>query len=114
VLDLVLAELERARQQPPTGPELEVARALAVGNFALALETSDAVLGALVDLEVYGLPEDALDTYRSRVRATTTADTARAASQLLHPERAAVVLVGPADQLLPQLEGLGPIEVVHP
>lgn len=114
VLDLVFAELERARSQPPSASELEVARALAVGNFALALETSDAVLGALVDLDIYGLPEDSLDTYRSRVRATTSADVARLANQLLHPERAAVVVVGPAAELLPQFEGLGPVEVFRP
>jgi predicted Zn-dependent peptidase len=89
-------------------------RSLAVGGFALSLETSDAVLASLVDLEIYGLPDDSLDTYRARVRATTTSDTARLARQLLHPERAAIVLVGPAGALLPQLEGLGPVEVVSP
>ena len=114
VIDLLLVELERARNQPPTEEELEATRSLAVGGFALALETSDAVLSALVDLEIYGLPQDSLDTYRTLVRATTTSDVARLARQLLHPERAVIVLVGPAAALLPQLEGLGPVEVVSP
>jgi zinc protease len=114
VIDLLLAELERARTEPPTEEELEAMRSLAVGGFALSLETSDAVLASLVDLEIYGLPDDSLDTYRARVRATTTSDMARLAPQLLHPERAAIVLVGPAEALLPQLEGLGPVEVVSP
>lgn len=114
VIDVILAEVERARSEPPTESELEGARMLAVGGFALALETSDAVLGGLVDLDVYGLPEDGLDTFRSRVRAVTVEDVARQAVRLLHPERFAIVLVGPASALTPQLDGLGPIEVVSP
>jgi zinc protease len=114
VIDLILAEIELARSEPPTERELEGAKALAIGGFSLALETSDAVVGALVDLDLYGLPTDSLDTYRPRVRATTTAGAAELARALLHPERFAVVVVGPAAALTSQLEGLGPIEIRQP
>ena len=114
-IDMVLAELERAASdEPPTADELRDAKSLAVGRFSLALETSSAVLGSLVDLDVYGLPEDSLDTYRGRVRALTTDDTAALARELLHPDRAAIVLVGPAEAIVPQVESLGPVEVVKP
>ena len=113
-LDLVLAELERAKSDPPSEEELRDARALTVGRFSLGLETSAAVVAALVDLDVYGLPEDSLDTYRSRVRATRVEDTARMARTLLHPERAAIVLVGPARDIVPQVEDMGLVEVVTP
>ena len=114
-LDMTLAELERARgAEPPTEDELRDAKALAVGRFSLGLETSSAVLSSLVDLDVHGLPEDSLDTYRGRVRALTTEDTARLARELLHPDRAAIVLVGPAEAIVPQVESLGPVEVVKP
>jgi zinc protease len=114
VLDLTLEEIARMRKDPPHEDELKRARALAVGQFSLGLETSEAVLGALVNLDVYGLPQDSLDTYRGRVRAVTTRDTARMAREHLHPERAAIVLVGPAETLRPQVEDLGPVEVVQP
>jgi zinc protease len=114
VIDLLLTELERARHEPPAGLELEQIRALQVGQFALGIETSDAVLGSLVNLDIYGLPEDSLDTYRSRIRSVTSADVERLALERLHPDRAAIVLVGPAEVLAPQLQGLGPIEVVQP
>ena len=91
-LDLVLGELERGRSDPPGEDELTWARTLAVGRFSMGLETSSAVVGALVDLDVHGLPADALDTYRSRVRSATVLQIARAARELLHPERAAIVL----------------------
>ncbi len=114
VIDLLLTELERARHEPPMASELEEMRALEVGQFALGIETSDAVLDSLVNLDIYGLPEDSLDTYRSRIRAVSAADVERLALRLLHPDRAAIVLVGPAEALTPQLKDLGPIEVVHP
>lgn len=114
VLDLLLGELARMRSEPPEEAELSEAKTLATGSFALGLETSDAVMSSLVDLDVYGLPEDSLDTYRARVRAVTPADAAREATRLFHPDRVAIVLVGPAEQLRPQVEDLGPVEVVTP
>ena len=99
---------------PPDAEELANAKSYAVGRFGLSLETSNRVLGSLVELDVHGLPRDSLDTYRARVRATTTEQVAALARDLLHPERAAIVVLGPAEQLVPALEGLGEIEVVSP
>lgn len=112
-LDLALSELERVKSSPPSEEELREAKALMVGGFSLALETSSAVMSSLVDLDIYGLPQDSLDTYRRRVRAVGAHDTARLARKLLHPDRAAIVLVGPAEELVPQLDGLGPVEIVE-
>jgi zinc protease len=113
-LDLVLAELMQGRAKPPGEDELAWARTLAVGRFSMDLETSAAVLAGLVDLDVFGLPRDSLDTYRARVRAITAEQVARAARDHLHPERAAIVLVGPAAEIVPQVESLGPVEVLTP
>ena len=114
VVDLVLAELARAQSQPPNEAELRDARALAIGRFALGLESSAAVMNSLVDLDVYGLPLDSLDTFRGRVRAIDTQLVARMARERLHPGRAAIVLVGPADLLVPQFEDLGEVSVLLP
>ncbi len=113
-LDLLLSELDRGRDDPPGEDELEWARTLAIGRFSMGLETSAAVMDGLVDLDVYGLPRDSLDTFRSRVRAITPEQVAKAARDHLHPERAAIILVGPAEQIRPQVEDLGPVEVVEP
>ena len=114
VVDLLRAGVESMRTRPPDAAELGDAQMLAVGEFALGLETSAAVMGALVDMDVHGLPEDSLDTYRSRVRAVTPRDAARVAERLLHPDRMVLVLVGPAEQLEPLVADLGPVEVVQP
>jgi zinc protease len=113
-LDLILDELRRARRDPPDASELTWARTLAVGRFSMGLETSAAVMSGLVDLEVHGLPDDSLDTFRTRIRAVSAEQVSQAARDHLHPDRAAIVLVGPADQILPLVEDLGPVEVVQP
>jgi zinc protease len=114
VVEIVLEELSRMRDEPMTPEELDAVRRLSAGGFVLGLETSAAVTDALVDLDVYGLPEDSLDTFRSRVAAIGLDQVGQAARDLLHPERAAVVVVGPAELLLPQLESLGTVEVIQP
>jgi zinc protease len=113
-IDLVLAELERARSEGFTAEELDAVQRLAAGSFVLGLETSIAVTEALLDLEIYGLPPDSLDTFRARVAQVTLADAARVAREHLHPERTAIVVVGPAAVLAPALEGLGPVSVEQP
>ena len=114
-VDILLAQLEAIRTTAPvTDAELAHAKSYSVGQFALGLETSEAVMGSLVNLEVYGLPEDSLDTYRARVNAVTTEEVHALADALLHPDRIAIILLGPAEALVPQFEDLGGIEVVTP
>ncbi len=115
VLEVVLEEMEAIRSdRPVTQEELEKFISYNVGRFGLSLETSDAVLSSLVDLDVFGLPENSLDTYRSRVRAVTLEDVTRAARDRLHPDRTAIIVLGPAEALVPQLEHLGEIEIREP
>jgi len=114
VVDIVLEEIERMRREPPSADDLRKSRSLSAGSFVLGLETSAAIAGALVELDVYGLPPDSLDTYRTRLNAVTADEVEQAAVRLLHPERLAIVAVGPAEALRPQLERFGPVEVVKP
>lgn len=115
VIDLVLEEMEAIRTERPIGEE-ELAKFISynVGRFGLSLETSDAVLSSLVDLDVHGLPTDSLDSYRGRVRAVTPEDVAGVAVLRLHPDRAAIVVLGPAEVLVPELESLGAVEIWQP
>ncbi len=112
-IDLLLEEVEAIRgERPVTEEELRNSKGLSIGHFSLGLETSESVLGSLVNLAVYDLPEDSLDTYRARVNAVTLEEVHALARELLHPGRAAIVIVGPAEVLVPELEGLGEVEVV--
>jgi zinc protease len=114
-VDLLLEQLEGMRKSNPQSPaELADAKSYNVGQFGLGLETSAAVTAGLVSLDVYGLPADSLDTYRARVSQVTAAQTRRVAEELLHPSRAAIILLGPANVLAPQFEDMGRVEVVKP
>jgi len=114
-VEILMTELREIRgTRPQTVDELARSKSYNVGQFGLSLETSAAVMGSLVNLDVYHLPENSLDTYRTRVQAVTVQETAEVAGALLHPDRAAIVLLGPAESLVPQFEDLGEIEVVNP
>ncbi|MBW1883000.1 MAG: insulinase family protein [Deltaproteobacteria bacterium] len=115
VVDLLLLEIAAIRTDRPVDEaELRSFVRYNIGRFGLSLETSRAVLSSLVDLEVHGLPGDSLDTYRARVRQVGLADVAEAAATRLHPARAAIVVLGPAADLVPQLESLGSVEIWEP
>ncbi|MBJ21411.1 MAG: insulinase family protein [bacterium] len=115
VIDLLLEEMEGIRgERPMTEEELAKFISYNVGRFGLSLETSGSVLSSLVNLQIYGLPSDSLDTYRGRLRAVTLEDVREAAADHLHPDRAAIVVLGPSEMLIPQLEGLGQVEVWQP
>lgn len=115
VIDLILEEVEAIGSDRPVSEE-ELGKFISynVGRFGLSLETSDAVLASLVDLEVHDLPEDSLERYRDRIRAVSLEDVTEAAKIRLHPDRAAILVLGPAELLVPELEGLGPVEVRKP
>ncbi|MGH0037676.1 MAG: M16 family metallopeptidase [Myxococcota bacterium] len=114
MVELLLEEMGRIREEPPTEVELAQAISLAVGRFGLGLESSEAVLAGLVNLEVYDLPPDSLDTYRTRVRAVDAEAAADTARRFIHPDRVAIVVLGPAEALVPQLERFGKVETVNP
>ena len=72
VVDLVLEEMRAIRAERPIGEdELDKFISYNVGRFGLSLETSDAVLSSLVDLDVHDLPANSLDSYRGRVKVET-------------------------------------------
>ena len=113
VVDLLLAEMQAIQgDRPVTEEEFRKFVSYNVGRFGLSLETSESVLASLVDLEVHGLPEDSLDTFRSRVRDLTLEEVRSAARERLHPDRAAIVILGPASDIEPMLDGLG-VEAVE-
>ncbi len=114
VVDMILEGMRGMQENPPDDEAVRKAKGYEIGRFSLGLETTGAVLSGLVDLEIHDLPEDSLDTYRPRVRALTTEDVAEEARRYMHPDRMGIVIVGPASELVPQLESLGDVEVIVP
>jgi zinc protease len=109
----VLAELRRIQDEPVGEDEMDESRSYKLGVFPQTVQTIADLTRRLADLAVFGLPDDYFDRYLERVAACGRAELQEAARRHLHPERAAIVAVGPAAQLLPQLESLGEVEVLH-
>lgn len=107
----VLGELRRIREEPVEVQELEETLSYMIGVYPYTLQSVGDVAKRLEILSTYGLPDDYYDTYLERLAAVTREDLLNGAREHLHPDRIAVVAVGPADELVPQLEGLGEVTV---
>jgi predicted Zn-dependent peptidase len=108
-----LVELERIREAPVTDTELRAARDYLVGVFPLRFETPGPVAGSLAGLFVHDLPDDELARYREAIDAVSAADVLRVARDHIHPDAAAIVLVGDHDAFAAALEAaaIAPIDV---
>lgn len=112
----MLRDMRALQEELVPEAELADARSYLAGVFPLSLQTTDGLAGKLSTLALYGLPDDYYDTHRDRLMAVTAEDVREAARRRLMPDRAAVVVVGDAKQLLDGLEELaiGPVQVIDP
>lgn len=113
-LGLALEVEDQFRQRPPDAKALQKAKAYLRGQFPLRVESPDALAARLAEIEFFGLPPDELATYQSRVAAVTPAEVERVSRRwMFSPEAVAIVVVGRAAEVRPQLEGrFGPIEMI--
>ncbi len=111
----LLGELDRIREAPVSDAELRAARDFLIGVFPLRFETPGPVAGSLAGLFVHELPDDELVRYRAAIEAVSAADVLRVAQEHIHPEAAAIVLVGDNAQFGEALEAesLGPVTVIE-
>lgn len=107
----VLGELRRIREEPVEAWELEETRNYLFGVFPYTVQTIADLAKRLEVLAVYGLPDDYYDEYVARMAAVTQEQVLEVARRHLDPAHIAVVAVGPAEQLEPQLASLGPVQV---
>ncbi|HEX3131668.1 MAG TPA: pitrilysin family protein [Thermoanaerobaculia bacterium] len=107
----VLGELRRIREEPMEPHEMHETVSYMMGVYPYTLQTIGDVAKRLEVLAVYGLPDDYYDGYTERLAAATREQLLAAAQRHIDPERIAIVAVGPADELVPQLEGLGEVTV---
>lgn len=101
-----LKEIDRMRADEIDESELSLATSYLEGVFPIRYETTAAIAAALANMVTFELPSDYYDSYRSRIRAVTTADVLRAAKEHVNPERLQVMVVGDTAALKPQIEAL--------
>ncbi|MEM8930741.1 MAG: insulinase family protein, partial [Acidobacteriota bacterium] len=108
-----LHEIDRLRQEAPTDDEVRETQDYMLGVFAYTLQTLREVGNRLEALVAYGLPADYYETYPGVFAEVTPSQILDVAQRHIHPERLAIVACGPADDLRPQLEPFGEVEIVR-
>lgn len=107
----ILKEIKRLQDEPVPEAELELQRQYNVGNYLLSLENAGRTAQRVQDIDLYGLPEDFYKKYAKRMASTTAANLQELAKKYLSTDNVAVVIVGEASQIKPELEKIGPVTV---
>ena len=97
-------ELDRIRKEPVSEKEIADAKSYLTGVFPIRLETQEGLIDQLVQIKMYGLPEDYLEIYRNHIQAVTIEQVQEVANKYVRPDEAAIVIVGDAAQMLEQIK----------
>jgi zinc protease len=95
-------ELNRIRDEKVTEVELQDAKNFLTGVFPIRAETQEGLTNLIVQKQIYDLPDDYLETYRDKINEVTIEDVETAAKKYVQPENMAIVIVGDAEDILPQ------------
>jgi len=98
-------ELDRIRDEIVPDQEMADAKNFLTGVFPIRAETQEGLTNLIVSQELYGLPEDYLQTYRDNIAAITAEDVRRVANEYIHPDQVAIVAVGDAVEIVSQAGG---------
>ena len=109
-----LAEIRRIREELVTPEELDDARSYLRGIFVNQLQTVDDLTARLSTLAIYDFADDYYETYLRAVDRTDREEVRRMARKHLDPDNTVIIAVGPAADLVPQLESLGAVRVWDP
>ena len=97
-------ELGRIRSEPVSEKELADAKSYLTGVFPIRLETQEGLIDQLVQIKMFGLPDNYLNTYRSQVQSVTREQIQAVALKYVRPDEAAIVIVGDGNQLTEQIK----------
>lgn len=112
MLQEIIQVMGETQSQGVTEAELAEAQSYHIGNFPLGLETPSSLARHLVNIELYELGLDYLQQYRRRIREVELVAVNRCAREYLHPQELVTLVVGPASLCLPELEKLGPVNIL--
>lgn len=104
--------LERITNEPVPETELADAHRYLGDSFPLKIETAARVADLVADLRIFGLPDGYWDSYRSQIRGVSVAQAHEAAKAHIHPDKALVLVVGKAADVVPALRAYGPVRVI--
>ncbi len=103
----IISEVNRVRTEQVSNEELQSAKAIYNGRFALQLEDPARSATLSTNILLNGLPKDFYETYLQKINAVTTADIQRVAQKYFSAGNARLIVGGKQSQILPGLKKLG-------
>jgi predicted Zn-dependent peptidase len=110
-IETVIDELRRMGEEPVAPDDLATAKNYLSGTFVMRLETQESLAAQIAGTKLMGLPLEFLEQYTANVRAVDAGRIRDAAARYARPDDAAIVVVGDAEALAPQLAGFGDVAV---
>jgi zinc protease len=108
-----LRELRDIREHGVTDDEVSAARDYLAGTLPLSMQTTEHIAARVAELHTFDLGTDYFENWRGRIAAVTPDDVTRVAREHLHTDRLAIVVVGNAAAVEPDLRDAGIGEIVR-
>jgi zinc protease len=108
------AALSRWTAEPAAEASAAPVRRRLAGGFAIQFETLGGLIAQWMAAAINGVPLERLAGQPERIAALSGATLHAAVARSIASDRMVLVAVGPAERLRPQLESIGPVEVVAP
>lgn len=105
----MLHQLNRIRDERVPVEEFEGAKSFLAGSFPLRIETAGQIGGQIATARLLGVPVEYMTEFRDRILGVSPEDVQRVAREYVRPDRAAVVVVGDARELLAPLQAIAPV-----
>jgi zinc protease len=97
-------ELNKIRDENVSEEELKDAKNFLTGVFPIRAETQEGLTNLIVSQKLYDLPADYLQNYREKISEVSIDDVDRVAKKYITPDKIAIVIVGDAEEVLPQVQ----------
>lgn len=112
ILDVSFGVLDAFASNGATSEELGNAKRYVIGIYPSQVESIESLTDSLAAMRLLGLPFDEIESYRGRLAEVESAQVQEVSKLWPGSKSARVVVVGNAEALRPQLEGLGSVKVV--
>jgi zinc protease len=106
LIDSVEAVLKTTADKGFTTGEVAKVKGYLAGQYAIGLQTPQALAAQLAEMVFHRLPNDYLTTYITKLKSVPIAELNRVAREHFTPSQLSLILVAPADKIKAQLSGL--------
>ena len=107
----IINQLKLLKEKGITDEELKNAKSYYKGSFVRRFERPERIADQILDTELYGLGDEYLDTYRSKIDEVTPQQIEKVIEKLILTDRANIVIVGKAKDYAETLKKLGKTEL---